>query len=80
MNWTEWNERIGSKLVDRAFLIARRDGIEPGTALAIESLIRQARAELSREAGIDPYESVTLDTEPSRDRIDFAKIRNRGTR
>lgn len=61
MNWTEWNDKVGSKIVDRAFAIAKRDGIEPGSAIQIESLLRQARRELSREAGIDPYENIVID-------------------
>lgn len=60
MTWTEWQERVGDRIVDRAFAIARREGLEADSVAAVESLLRQARAELSREAGIDPYESVTL--------------------
>ena len=60
MTWTEWNNKIGARLVDRAFAIARREGITPDTPVSVEALIRAARIELSKEQGINPYEEVTI--------------------
>jgi hypothetical protein len=61
MTWTSWQEKIGSKIVDRAFvLIARQGKSDTYTLKDVESAIHEARLQLSAENGIAPYENVTL--------------------